>query len=105
MGVAGTLIPVFMDAGQGAVEQQIGSVIDGSAETHQMDSANNTHEQQGAIYRAGHVAAASPMESFMAKHGIPHDDNGFGQDLEEALNSGYTKGTNGEDQLGVLPSA
>ncbi|MFF2212843.1 hypothetical protein [Streptomyces antibioticus] len=104
VGVAGTLIPVFMDAGQGALEQQIGSVIDGSAETRQQDSAGNIQSQRNEIYRAGKFAAMSPVENFMSQHGISHDNDRLGQDLEEALNSGYTKGTSGEDQLGVLPT-
>jgi hypothetical protein len=105
VGVAGTLIPVFMDAGQGALEQQIGSVIDGSAETHQQDSSADTQAQKNEIYRAGRVAAESPMSDFLERHGISRDKDAFGQDLEEALESGYTKGTNGENQRGVLPSA
>ncbi|KOU55251.1 hypothetical protein ADK57_45145 [Streptomyces sp. MMG1533] len=105
VGVAGTLIPVFMDAGQGALTQQIGTVIGDSAETRQQDSANTIQDQRREIFRAGRVAAASPMEAFMADHGIRHDDGGFGQDLEDAQNGGYLKGTNGEDQLGVLPTA
>lgn len=103
-GVAGTLIPVFTDAGKGAIGQQIANVIGDSAETMQQDSANSIHEQTSEIYRAGQEAAGSPMESFMSKHGI-HHDNTFGQNLEEALDDGYSKGTNGESQRGVLPKA
>ncbi|WP_225823247.1 DUF6571 family protein [Streptomyces naphthomycinicus] len=104
-GVAGTLIPVFTDAGKGAIGQQIANVIGDSAETMQKDSASTTFEQTREIYRAGHEAAASPMESFMSNHRVNHDDKDFGQELEEALESGYTKGTNGENQRGVLPDA
>ncbi|WP_037680418.1 DUF6571 family protein [Streptomyces griseus] len=104
VGVAGTLIPVFMDAGQGALNQQIGAVIGSSAETGQMDSSSTIQEQRNVIYDAGRIAAASPVDQFLAKHHIDHDE-GFGQDLEEALGIGYAKGTNGEDQRGVLPKA
>jgi hypothetical protein len=104
-GVAGTLIPVFTDAGTGAIGQQIANVISDSAETMQHDSANSVHRQTSEVYRAGQKAAAAPMESFMHNYGIRHDDDGFGQDLEEALNSGYVKGTNGESQRGALPNA
>jgi hypothetical protein len=41
----------------------------------------------------------------MDRHGIHSDREDFGQDLEEALNSGYTKGCNGENQHGALPKA
>ncbi|MEU3087526.1 DUF6571 family protein [Streptomyces massasporeus] len=105
VGVAGTLIPVFMDAGQGALTQQVGSVIGDSAETKQQDSASTIQDQRSEIFRAGRVAAASPMEAFMADNGVRHDDGRFGQDLEDALNGGYVKGTNGEDQVGALPAA
>ncbi|MFJ2966121.1 hypothetical protein ACIPIC_27935 [Streptomyces collinus] len=105
VGVAGTLIPVFMDAGQGALTQQVGSVIGDNAETRQQDSASTIQDQRSEIFRAGRVAAASPMEAFMADNGVRHDDGGFGQDLEDALNGGYVKGTNGEDQVGALPAA
>jgi hypothetical protein len=104
VGVAGTLIPVFMDAGQGALEQQIGNVIGTSAETHQQDGAGEIQDQRHEIFRAGKAAAASPMDDFMNKYGISHDDDRFGQDLEDAWNGGYSKGTNGEDQQGVLPT-
>ncbi|MEV4338150.1 DUF6571 family protein [Streptomyces sp. NPDC049590] len=104
-GVAGTLIPVFTDAGTGAIGQQIANVISDGAETMQHDSAASVHQQTSEVYRVGHKAAAAPMESFMRNHGIRHDDDGFGQDLEEALNSGYVKGTDGESQRGVLPNA
>ncbi|MEU3413611.1 hypothetical protein ABZ760_20485 [Streptomyces sp. NPDC006658] len=104
-GVAGTLIPVFTDAGTGAIGQQIANVISDNAETMQHDSANSVHRQTSEVYRVGQKAAAAPMESFMRNYGIRHDDDGFGQDLEEALNSGYVKGTNGESQRGVLPDA
>ncbi len=104
VGVAGTLIPVFMDAGQGALEQQIGTVIGTSAETGQQDSSSTIQRQTGEIYDAGEVAAASPREQFMANHHIKRDSD-FGQDLEDALTGGYTKGTNGENQRGVLPQA
>ncbi|NUV65038.1 hypothetical protein [Streptomyces sp. CAI-85] len=103
VGVAGTLIPVFMDAGQGALEQQIGSVIDTSADTGQQDSAADVNSQRDKIYEAGKLATQSPIDSFLTHHGLSHDDP-FGQDLEEALNSGHTKGTHGEDQHGVLPT-
>ena len=105
VGVAGTLIPVFMDAGTGALNQQIGSVIGGYAETKQQDSGSDIQAQRDEIYRAGHVAAESPMTGFLQSHGISRDDSRFGQDLEEALNSGYGKGTAGEDQRGSLPNA
>lgn len=105
VGVAGTLIPVFTDAGQGALTQQIGSVIGDSAETHQMDSAQDIQQQRDAIFGAGKSAAGSPMEQFIEKYHIVRDDEGFGQDLEDALEVGYMKGINGENQRGVLPSA
>ncbi|MYW47993.1 DUF6571 family protein [Streptomyces sp. SID161] len=104
-GVAGTLIPVFTDAGKGAIGQQIANVIGDGAETMQHDSASSIHEQTSEIYRAGQGAAASPMESFMRNHGIHHDDDGFGQNLEEALRTGYGLGTDGASQRGVLPDA
>jgi hypothetical protein len=69
----------------------------------QQDSGSTLHEQQIEIYRAGQVAAAAPMNSFMQSHGTSNDNDTFGQDLEEALNSGYAKGTNGESQQGALP--
>ncbi|MFE9626877.1 hypothetical protein [Streptomyces sp. NPDC006527] len=105
VGVAGTLIPVFMDAGQGALTQQIGTVIGDSAETRQQNSAETIHEQRKEVYRAGRATAASPMKAFMAKYGIAHDEGDFGQDLEEALNGGYSRGNDGEDQLGALPTS
>lgn len=105
VGVAGTLIPVFMDAGQGALTQQVGSVIGGSAETHQQDSGSDIQAQKQEIYRAGKVAAESPMSEFLDEHGISRYKSSFGQDLEDALEIGYGKGTNGENQRGVLPSA
>jgi hypothetical protein len=43
------------------------------------------------------------MNAFTEKYGISRDKGDFGQDLEEALNSGYTKGCNGENQRGALP--
>ncbi|MEU7414156.1 DUF6571 family protein [Streptomyces sp. NPDC042638] len=104
-GVAGTLIPVFTDAGKGAIGQQIANVIGDGAETMQKDSADSIHQQTREVYRAGQAAAASPLESFMSNHGIHHDDGGFGQDLEEALRTGYGVGTDGESQRGVLPNA
>ncbi|MFJ4280732.1 hypothetical protein [Streptomyces massasporeus] len=104
VGVAGTLIPVFTDAGQGALTQQVGTVIGDNAETRQQDSASTIQDQRTEIFRAGRVAAGSPMEAFMANNGVRHDDGGFGQDLEDALNGGYVKGTNGENQLGALPA-
>jgi hypothetical protein len=105
VGVAGTLIPVFMDAGQGALTQQIGSVIGASAETHQRDSGADIQDQKNEVYRAGQSAAESPMDKFTEKYGISRDKEDFGQDLEEAVNSGYTKGCNGENQRGTLPKA
>ncbi|MEU2287930.1 hypothetical protein ABZ614_39505 [Streptomyces sp. NPDC013178] len=105
VGVAGTLIPVFMDAGQGALTQQIGSVIGASAETHQQDSATTIQDQRSEIFRAGRIAAESPMAEFTAKHGISRDDGNFGQNLEVDLEAGYLKGTNGENQRGKLPNA
>ncbi|MEU5251522.1 hypothetical protein [Streptomyces longwoodensis] len=104
-GVAGTLIPVFTGAGQGALTQQINDVIGTSAETMQQDSADDIQAQRDEIYRAGQLAAGSPMTEFMDRHGIQSDRDDFGQDLEEALNSGYTKGCNGENQHGALPKA
>ncbi|MGI5194463.1 hypothetical protein ACQEVY_12645 [Streptomyces sp. CA-288835] len=104
VGVAGTLIPVFMDAGQGALTQQIGSVIGDSAETGKQDSSSAIQDQRNTIYDAGRSAAASPMERFMENHRVKHEGD-FGQDLEDALEIGYTKGTNGENQRGVLPKA
>ncbi|TKT02525.1 hypothetical protein [Streptomyces lasalocidi] len=104
-GVAGTLIPVFTGAGQGALTQQINDVIGTSAETMQQDSANDIQAQRDEIYRAGQLAAGSPMTEFMDRHSIHSDREDFGQDLEEALNSGYTKGCNGENQHGALPKA
>lgn len=105
VGVAGTLIPVFMDAGEGALGQAIGNVIGDSAETRQQDSGSELQDQRTAVYQAGRTAAGAPMESFIGTHDIRHDQQGFGQDLEDALNSGYLRGTNGEDQFGVVPSA
>ena len=105
VGVAGTLIPVFMGAGQGAISQQISTVIGDSAETMQQNSGSTLQEQRTEIYRAGQGAAASPMNSFMQSHGISSDNDRFGQDLEDALNSGYVKGTDGENQRGALPKA
>ncbi|MER6343387.1 DUF6571 family protein [Streptomyces sp. NPDC001595] len=105
VGVAGTLIPVFMDAGQGAITQQIANVIDDSAQTHQLESGSTIQEQKAEIYAVGQTAAESPMDKFLAAHGISRDHDRFGQDLEEAANSGYTKGTNRENQRGVLPQA
>jgi hypothetical protein len=102
--VAGTLIPVFMDAGQGALTQQIGTVIGNSAETQQQDSAATIQEQRNAVYRAGKSAAGSPMHAFTQKYGISLDGEPFGQDLEEALEIGHAKGTNEENQRGALPA-
>ncbi|MDN3265547.1 hypothetical protein QWJ26_38240 [Streptomyces sp. CSDS2] len=104
-GVAGTLIPVFTDAGAGMIEQQIANVISDNAETMQHDSAAPIQRQTSEVYRVGRKAAAAPMESFMRNHGVHHDDDGFGQDLEEALDTGYVKGTNEKIQRGALPNA
>ncbi|KUL40135.1 hypothetical protein [Streptomyces regalis] len=104
VGVAGTLIPVFMDAGQGALTQQIGAVVGDSAETGKQDSSSTIQEQRKVIFDAGRGAAMSPMSRFLEMHHIEHDGD-FGQDLEEALETGHAKGTNGENQRGVLPNA
>ncbi|WUG01614.1 hypothetical protein OG803_19710 [Streptomyces sp. NBC_00467] len=92
-GVAATLIPVATDAGTGALEQQLGHVIGDWSESKQQDSGDDVLKQRLAIYDAGESTSEAPMREFMRVYGIQRDSQ-FGGDLEEALNSGYDKGSN-----------
>lgn len=101
-GVAATLIPVAQDAGTGALEQVLGNVIGDYTETNQQDSGKDVQKQRAEIYRAGEATAEVPMRTFLRDHGYGRDDH-FAQDLEEALDGGYAKGTDREAQQGSLP--
>ncbi|AVZ77511.1 hypothetical protein SLUN_17535 [Streptomyces lunaelactis] len=92
-GVAATLIPIVTDAGTGALEQQLGNVIGDWTESKQQNSGDDVLKQRLAIYDAGEATSEAPMREFMKLHGIERDGR-FGGDLEEALNSGYGKGSN-----------
>ncbi|MGW0555623.1 hypothetical protein ACWDZ6_15630 [Streptomyces sp. NPDC002926] len=98
-GVAATLIPVITDAGTGALEQHLGNVIGDWSESKQQDSGDDVLKQRIAIYNAGEATSEAPMREFMKVHGIERDSP-FGGDLEEALNSGYDKGSNRAAHMG-----
>ncbi|MYV51794.1 DUF6571 family protein [Streptomyces sp. SID3212] len=100
VGVAATLIPVAMDAGPALVEHMIGNAMGDYTESNQRDSGDDTQKQRAAIYSAGELNAEVPMKEFIAQYQIDRDDSDFGQDLEEAWNSGYEKGTSRASQQG-----
>ncbi|MFG2030372.1 hypothetical protein [Streptomyces sp. NPDC048825] len=102
VGVAATLVPVAMDAGPAALEHVIGNSIGDWTESKQQDSGEDTHAQRKAIYDAGQLNAEVPMKQFMLEHGIVRDKD-FGQDLEEAWNSGYEKGMSRAAEQGQYP--
>ncbi|MER5226760.1 hypothetical protein [Streptomyces flaveus] len=102
VGVAATLVPVAMDAGPAALEHVIGNSIGDWTESKQQDSGEDTHAQRKAIYDAGQLNAEVPMKQFMLDHGIARDED-FGQDLEEAWNSGYEKGSSRAAEQGQAP--
>ncbi|MEU5402021.1 DUF6571 family protein [Streptomyces sp. NPDC005963] len=101
-GAAAILVPLAVETGSGALETQIGQVIGDWTKTEQQDSSEKTQETRNEIFRAGEMTAESPMEKFMQQHRIdPNSD--FGQDLEEALTNGYSKGTLGQGRHGTTP--
>lgn len=101
-GAAAILVPLAVETGSGALETQIGQVISDWTKTEQQDSSEKTQETRNEIFRAGEMTAESPMEKFMQQHRIdPNSD--FGQDLEEALTNGYSKGTLGQGRHGTTP--
>lgn len=102
VGVAATLIPVAQDTATGVLEQVIGDVVGGYTESNQQDSGEDIQKQRAAIYAAGEATGETQMRIFRDQHGIKRDDS-FGQDLEEAFNSGYDKGNQRESQQGSLP--
>ena len=55
------------------------------------------------MYGAGESNAEKSIDDFKTRHQIKDDK--FAQDLEEALNSGYGKGTDREAQQGKRPQA
>lgn len=101
-GVVATAIPAMTDAGEGAIEQVIGNAIGDWTESSQKDSGDDVQEQVSNIYAAGESNAEKPVEEFKRRHHVK-DDEDFAQDLEEALNSGYEKGTSRESQQGKRP--
>jgi hypothetical protein len=104
-GVAGTLVPLAMEHGQGALEQYLGNVIGDWAESKQQDSKDDIQQQRIEIFRAGEQTAESPMKYFLEQHRISRDDSQFAQTLETDLTTGYAKGCDRENQQGVLPQA
>ncbi|QIP86270.1 hypothetical protein GLX30_22070 [Streptomyces sp. Tu 2975] len=101
-GMAAILVPLAVDTASGAVGEQIGQVVGDWTETKQQDSKDDIQLQRREIFRAGELTAESPMKHFMQEHNV--DPNGdFGQDMEEAVISGYGKGIDRENQQGHRP--
>ncbi|WP_262064001.1 DUF6571 family protein [Streptomyces sp. STR69] len=102
VGVVATAVPILMDTGQGALEQQIGNVIGDWTESDQKHSGDDIQKQSAEIFRAGEKTSAAPMQHFIARHGVDRGGD-FGQDLKDAWINGYGQGTDRENQQGFLP--
>ena len=102
-GAAAILVPLAVETGSGALTEQINHVISDWSETQQKDSKGEISEQQEEIYRAGRETAKGPMNEFMRQNNIHRDDDGLGQDLEDAFTNGYNNGKGEVEESGTTP--
>ncbi|WP_129306236.1 DUF6571 family protein [Streptomyces sp. L2] len=102
-GVAATLIPLAVDQGKALAQQTIGNFIGDWGESDQQDSGDDIQKQRRAIFTVGESNAQYPMDHFLKHHRIDPDTSNFAQNLETDMVAGYGKGTDRENQQGVLP--
>ncbi|WP_381794697.1 hypothetical protein [Streptomyces niveus] len=120
VGAAAVLIPLVSDAGpplvEGVVGQIVGEISDNSVEKNKDKVEGEIHEDQKKIYAAGESLAMAPKDGFLAEHpGMSSAHPGesadarekkrddFVQDLKQAMDLGYAKGNDRENQQGNDP--
>ncbi|HCA88206.1 MAG TPA: hypothetical protein DEQ61_23710 [Streptomyces sp.] len=101
-GLGAILVPLAVDTGAGAVTEKLNEIIGTWTDSKQQDSSDDIEAQRNAIFEAGEITGESPMRAFMEQNNIAPASH-FGQDLEEAFSSGYSKGSDRENQQGNSP--